>query len=541
MKKIFSLVLLLFLTLKGFSQNYQRMLIPSGNISLTASGTTANSIVPAKCIDYLRAVPTSAISLHNILQNANKVIVKYNDSKLPQEEPLSNILGKDKGIHISGEKPSIFGQLFLKVTNKTGRPLDIDIQDEIVVSEIDEQLAKKYKNDNQSELWSSDIDEYKEDLDYIDFLPDLLLKDRVDHFKSQYSSIKNEIDFKEKLNEKVSEKKEIRALREQKRKERIALDKSIVDAFQATDIGIKGKTVNEYINNYSKATEKTQFKRSVIDAITSDFRNNIYYIPIKKRNGEIEYIKYLKSKRIKGLLYRYSDYVVKYHTRIENNLASKKIGLDNIEILNFLDKSEDTRTYELLNTLFPDNSSDFTLQSISKLKQRLKNKNTEYLFCYGHYEEGKIFTYVNDVKHAYSIDMINHIASELGIKVFFIGCKSSLATKGASGTTVDVNSIEMLNVLFDSLRDATNVVDFLKNLVKNSKGKHQFTFEFDENTGIIKIKINDNKRQEYYHEGTSPQIVIRYNLLNLISDTNTVISTIKDLNEHFENQDKNEN
>ena len=512
-------ILFLLLPLIGISQSqYQRMLIPNQNITLTASGINSSASVLGKCIDPFAKIPESSTNLANVLQNSQNAIVEFTDEDLPSSIPLKEIIGKQNGIIIKGdENGTLINSLlsdeikiYLEFKNKTNRPLRIKIENDIVLGEKDDPLSKTYRDKPQSELWKDKYNEYSKDLNELGFDTDDVSRN-VQDFKESYFQKKEPTE--QEFENKIIELKNVKSNR-----------KKVLDAFRKYDIGVKETTVDNLITEFNKATRKNCSPQNIVKELSKEFNEGNYYLYSSATDN---YIPFIRSKRIEGMLFKKTDYVNKYHQRIEDNLFRREINESNFEILNFLDKSEDERTYNLLKELFPNNSSDFTFQSLTEFKSKLKERNIEFLFCFGHYENGAIFTFAGKekIKHSYDIDFLQKLASELDIKLFFIGCKSSIATQGGTGTTINVNSLEVLQDLFQSLNNANNLGEFLSNLGKRNRGT--YTYEFDENTGIIRVRIYDNDG-EYHHSETS-QVILESNLFdlfNIIRNSPTAIQSL---------------
>jgi hypothetical protein len=148
-----------------------------------------------------------------------------------------------------------------------------------------------------------------------------------------------------------------------------------------------------------------------------------------------------------------------------------------------------------------------------KLKQKVKANGVKYIFCFGHYKKGKIFTTVNGKTIEYDIDLLNKIGKQLNVEMFFIGCESSLATYGGTGTTINVNSIIILNDLFESLNTAESLGDFFTTFTSKGEYKYNFSYEFEENTGIVRVFVYNRAETEFgnnYHDLTKPKIVFSF-------------------------------
>lgn len=314
--------------------------------------------------------------------------------------------------------------------------------------------------------------------------------DDIDNYIRKYY-LTNKTDFKNKLNKDYDE---------------YLFEKEVIEYFANNDIGIKGENAKELIEKYKQAISDDISWSDIKLKIREDYENRRYYLFDK---WNTQYIPYVRSIKINGLIFKESDYIRRNFTRLEEALFLKKIDKRNMHILNFLDKSEDKRTYETIIKYFPNNHSDFSLIELVKLKNEIKEKNIKYLFCLGHFEKGKIFTYVNGTKHAYNIDIIYKIADELNIEVFLIGCKSSLASGGRTGTTLNVNSITILEIIYESLQSSNSFGEFLSRFVSRGEQTYNFAFEFEEPTNIVKVHVYEkgDYSNETYNDNTKEVVV----------------------------------
>ena len=498
MKKLVSILFLLFLSLQSYSQVYQRMLIPKGQNIVIESGETMP--VDAICLDYFKKVPIADAELNFLLSDTKNTTVIYNN----KVTSLKSLLG-NKSISIKGSnanqpvnQPDKFELIFINNTTET---LSINFENDIQVG--DNEFLKEaafYGDYDQNNQWEAEFNGKLNEMGYANIYQYSLMND-----------FKNDVEFLNKLNKDYN-----------KYLLKKAKNKKIITVFKNNNIGISGDTAKELLDNYNKAANKNISRNDIVNQVKKDFEERKLYI-LNNETGK--YIIFLRGKKIINAKYKYSRFTEKNFEQIEKNLFTKKIDKSNYEILNFLDKSEDSKTFEMLNNLFTNNLSHFTLNSLNSLRTKLENNNIEYLFCVGHYKTGKIFTYIDGTPHYYSTDMLKDIAQELGINIFFIGCKSSLTTNGSSGTTINVNSIKMLNTLFDSLSNATNFGEFLSNMGSN------ITFEFNEDVELVIVRMFSEEDESNYYTTEESQVVIEFDLLNILNKSNTIIDILKPEND----------
>lgn len=564
MKPIYSLLLLCLTTLPGFSQAYQRMLIPQGQATEIIYPGGKGSL-KALCLDYFRSAPGAATSLDHILSQGSEVIVRFSDGMTPATARLQDLLGWKiflKGSNWTAHQQDLRRQIslgrsglndnlldfyltfqqidwqrdkfVLTVINDTGRPFRLNVTQNIQVGHDGELPAVVHSASNQKEQWRRETEIYQKQLQKIgydnvyDFRRsnkfstkqefEALLAKRLEAQKAsdREEAIRLAEDRAAEARRKIEETRQ-KAEEERQRKEKIAFDKTVSTHFKKFDIGIKANSSEEYIRKYNAIAGKNHTWDEVKMGVEADYKNRIYYI---FDNATQEYTSYIISTRIKGqkgerFLFKNTQYVRSNIKFLEEALFLKKINQSNCHILNFLDKSEDKATYEALLKLFPNNHSDFSLVSISKLKQKLKSSGIKFLFCFGHFKEGAIFTEVDGIMHYYNISTLDKIAKEVGVEVIYLGCKSSLATKGGSGTVINVNSIDILNNLFKSVQNSTNLGEFFSNFASGGQGNYNFTYQFEENSGIIRVNVyhrhrQNKKSEEYYHSEKTQQIVLEF-------------------------------
>jgi hypothetical protein len=535
---IYTLLFFLISITVGLGQQYQRMQISAsdlGNISIPAYGNPIS--VKAHCLDEARDLPSAKVSLGNILNNPKNVLVEFTDNN--EIKTLNELLvkGKNKGIEITGsddyteeellkeiindislgKEPSL--TLKVKVKNNTQRPIKFICKGNLQVGEILEPDVQTYGATEQDEIWVNTSLKKLSELGYISN------SDFENSLKSQSLT-----ERKEKLNEivrKFEVDKKIESTGDLHTKntqstfntvynkylvEKVRQDKIKKDIFKTFDLGINGNTSDDLIRNYKAATGITE-DISWVDLknkIKKDYDENLYFLYDK---FSFSYIKYLKSKKIKGLLIKYSEYAKKNLVALENNLFASKIDQSKVHILNFLSKTEDDETFKTLRVLFPNNHSDFSAEEISNLKQKIKGNGIKYIFCFGHYKKDKIFTTVNGKTIEYNIDLIYKIGKLLNVEMFFIGCESSLATGGGTGTTINVNSIKILNNLFESLNTAESLGGFFTTFTSKGEQKYNFSYEFEENTEIIKVFVFERVETEFgnnYNNIKNQRIVISF-------------------------------
>jgi hypothetical protein len=535
---IYILSFLLFSATVGLGQQYQRMQISApdlNNISISANGNPVT--IKAHCLDQARKVPTSKVSLSNILNNPQNVKIEFTDNG--ETKPLSEVLakGKNNGIEVtgsddyseeelfneflnalmSGKEPSL--TLKVKIKNNTNRPIRFICKGDLQLGELAEPSVQTYGATEQDEIWvNTSLIKFNE-LGYIsnsDFENSLKNTDISEKKKKLKQIVKNfESDKKLEptgdLHSKITQSK-FNEVYNKYLAEKVRQDKIVKDLFKTFDLGINGKTAYDLRKNYEAAagiTEDISWEE-LKKKIKKDYDENLYFLYDKSSNS---YIKYLKSKKINGLLIKISDYVKRNFAALEDNLFANKIDQSKVHILNFLSKTEDDETFKTLRRLFPNNHSDFSVTEIGKLKQKIKANGVKYMFCFGHYKKAKIFTTVNGKTIEYDIDLLYKIGDQLNVEMFFIGCESSLATGGGTGTTINVNSIRILNSLFESLNSSESLGGFFTAFTSKGEKKYNFSYEFEETTGIVRVFVYERAESEFgnsYHDDTKPKIVFSF-------------------------------
>lgn len=305
-------------------------------------------------------------------------------------------------------------------------------------------------------------------------------------------------------------------------------DKIIVDYFTKYDIGIKGSNADALIKSYVAATEtgETSDWLALRSLIKKDFDDNLYYLYDKDSK---KYVSYIKSQKIKRLLYKKTRYSLSNIEDLEQSLFLQKIDLKKFFILNFLARTEDNSTFKTLDKLFPGNYADFSLSNLIDLKTRIQTEGIKFLICFGHYSNGKIYA-TSDAEIGYDVDVICNIAKTMGVQVFLLGCRSSLSSGGKTGTLVNVNSIAILNKLFEALSVSKSLADFVGALAAAETSTFGFAFEFEETTGLvksnqiktdlIKIMVFDNSEGKNWYDSAIP-IWVPKNYFPLIIPNNS--------------------
>lgn len=555
MKRYIFTLLFFLVSLTVFGQQFQRMQISAfdlNGLSISAKGSPID--IKANCLDEARDLPTPKVSLGNILNNPKNVLVEFTDNS--QIRPLNELLnkGKNQGIEITGSdinlqeiedgykellaskpeiqyypietqlkflrryNPDIF-QLKVKIKNYTNRPIKFICKGDLQIGEMIEPEVQTYGATKQDEIWVNTSLKKFSELGYIsnsDFqnsLQSLSLTERKSKLESvvrEFESVKK-IEPTGDLHSKKTQS-EFNATYNKYLAEKARQEKIVKDVFKSFDLGINGNTIDDLLNNYkaAKGITKNISWEELKKQVKQDYDDNLYFLHDKSSNS---YIKYLKSKRIKGLLLKYSDNVKRNLNAFENTLFASKIDQNKIHILNFLSRTEDNETFKTLKQLFPNNHSDFSTKEIKELKQKIKKSGVKYLFCFGHYKKGKIFTTVNGKTIEYDIELLYKIGKQLNVEMFFIGCESSLATGGGTGTTINVNSIKILNNLFESLNSSESLGDFFTTFSSKSEHKYNFSYEFDETTGIVRVFVYERVETEFgnnYHDNTKPKIVFSF-------------------------------
>lgn len=288
---------------------------------------------------------------------------------------------------------------------------------------------------------------------------------------------------------------ETKGLRETKYRQ----DQEIAELFSKHDFGIPGRTADERVANYRKVKDNRWLTRSaIVKNIRSDVDANVCYI-YSERTGE--YIPYIRSRQIKNVLFTRSEYAVRYMQQLEDNLFREKLDRSNIHILNFLSPGEEHvgSTIEALQRLFPDNHSDYSLTEVARLKKLIKAKKIKYLICLGHFGQGRIFTIIDGENVGIDVKDLYKMGVELGVYIIPLGCESSIATDGRTGTLDIVNSLRIVNELFESFNAAATLGEFLAGMARNK----EFVWEFEEQTQLIKVHIFERKQRRRDGEGSA--------------------------------------
>jgi hypothetical protein len=407
---IYTLLFFLVSVTVGLGQQYQRMQIFASdlsNISIPASGKPIK--IKANCLDEARDLPTSKVSLGNILNNAKNVLVEFTDNS--QICPLNELLkkGRNQGIEITGSdinlkkikdaysqlvitnpeiqyystktqikiiqsyKPELF-QIKVQIKNNTNRQIKFICKGDLQVGQMIEPVVQTYGATEQDEIWVNTSLKKLNELGY------LSNKDFENSLKSQSLTKKkeklSEIVKKFEIDKEIESTGDLHSKKTQSKfnavynkylTEKVRQDKIKKDLFKTFDLGINGNTADDLIRNYKFATGITEDKswEELKLKIKKDYDDNLYFMYDKSSDS---YIKYLKSKKIKGLLFKNSEYVKNNFNALENNLFTSKIDQSKVHILNFLSKTEDDETFKTLRGLFPNNHSDFSVTEINKLK-----------------------------------------------------------------------------------------------------------------------------------------------------------------------------
>jgi len=272
---------------------------------------------------------------------------------------------------------------------------------------------------------------------------------------------------------------------------RLKQDREITELFSKHNIGITGKTPDNILTECRKVRDYGWLTReALIDKIKEDITANVYYLYVEQYG---EYLPYLRSAHIAGLLYTKSEYSVRHMRQLEENLFSEKIDRSSIHILNFLSPDEPLikSTFESLEKLFPDNHSRYSTKDLVTLKKQIRQKKVKFLICLGHFDEGKIVIKTGQQSIDIPIEELYKIGIELGVKVIPLGCESSFASGGKTGTTKIVNSYTTVNKIFESLSAAATLGEFLNGMAGDGKKGFGFVWEFDENRQVLRIRIYD--------------------------------------------------
>ncbi len=568
MKRIFLLLLFaacnFILPAQTASLGTQRMQIPASALNgLSVSAATHQVPLIARCLDEGRDLPkwNEESPLNNILKGGENAYVQFADGS--PTKTLAQLLASG-AIKILGTREAdarsylraaltstdlTISYFPLHLVNKTGKSFKITCLNDLQVSAQKEPAVDTYGASTQEEIWvNTNLSKLKElgkisEEDYNSVINSgsaelkqtklwyILVTSHVNVSTDPNGSHWIEEALKNKAADALKRSAEV-AL---KNKTAVALkvaetrfeNQRAIDLFRKYNIGIQGKTAEEIINNYVQASGliASQPWEAIEANVTKDFNERVYY---RVNKGTGAYIKFLKSRKNNHILYKYTDFVNRNLDHFEEGLKATTIDRSSIHLLNFLDASEDSRTLETLKGTFGDRYSNFSIGDYGKLKELIISKKIKYMFCLGHYSAGKIFTKVKGRIVEFDIAMVNRIAEKLGVKVFYLGCQSSLASGGKTGTTVAVNSIKILNVLNKSINNAGNMDDFLSFFKVKDDSEYSFVYEFDETTGLVKAVITNktftNTREPYY-EQNAPGVVVIFpkfflNFLPVITQTN---------------------
>jgi len=259
------------------------------------------------------------------------------------------------------------------------------------------------------------------------------------------------------------------------------------------NIGIIADNYENYASQYYKAANIRVINFSHLkEQILQDFNNNIYYSYSKENDN---YQKCLKSKNIKGLLYKYSIYTKNNILDLESNLLLKKVQFKKIHLLNFISEYEyskdQTNTFNTLKSLFHEKYTDFSKINILKFKQYVSKNNIKYIVCFGHFKDGKINTMSQFGIIEYDIDFIAKLAKNMNIELIFLGCNSSFSTSKGVATTKTMYTISALENLYNSFQTSETMGQFL-NEISNKDTDYTYTYSFDVETELEKFRAQSS-------------------------------------------------
>lgn len=121
-----------------------------------------------------------------------------------------------------------------------------------------------------------------------------------------------------------------------------------------------------------------------------------------------------------------------------SKMKSRKYLQEEINVVSFVN---DTKTNHILNNYFGKRNLSHKIENVSDLKAVFKQNNQKSHILFGHIENGK-FAFGKGNKSELSLREIELAAQESNVNVFFLGCKSSFANKGGTGTAGNIYSAE---------------------------------------------------------------------------------------------------
>jgi len=294
-----------------------------------------------------------------------------------------------------------------------------------------------------------------------------------------------------------------------------------------TKIGFENRSLDDVKGYYRQQYGKDLSLSDILKKLEDDYNQRVHY---KYNHFRNKYVSYIRSKTYDGLLYPDSKFVRENLDAIDQSLSNVKLTDKNFEILNFLDRKDDSSTFKKVNELFPENNTNvINDQDILFIEEKIRKNDIKYIFPLGHWNNKGVLTYIDGVKREFSIDILKRIAQKYEVKVIPIGCESSFAS-GLSGTTIKVNSFEIIQALFESLQGKPSLGGFIQKFTKDFK---KYTFVFDVKQGAKGAKKEIQMfRMKVYPEGAD---IFNKNIEHITIDLSDVISSIL-----FDDDDENE-